>query len=298
MPISQHPQEEWKVTKGDHPGSSEDEIAAEPDWPKVSNEQYPGYKNNQRRRPGFVQEQEHENEDYREQFQQDKEVFLRAKRTADSKSGRLINWQDADISLYHPEGHPFGWRYVLNFTEDEIRNQQDWPANIKQRERKRQQEEDARDGTKDEQQDSHDEETDGHAHQADHEEGKAGKDEGDGGDKEDGQSEYDSLRSKYTPAEVAFLRAVRDEKDYMYNLETDDGKGQSTMTVNRTDISLAEDDQFTPDNWIPRSKELIRLTGKHPLNAEPDLRRLFDAGLITPNEIHYVRSHGAVPRLL
>lgn len=39
--------------------------------------------------------------------------------------------------MYHPEGHPFGWRYVLDFTEDEIRNQQDWPANIKQRQKEK-----------------------------------------------------------------------------------------------------------------------------------------------------------------
>jgi len=48
---------------------------------------------------------------------------------------------------------------------------------------------------------------------------------------------------------------------------------------------------------IPRSQNLIRLTGQHPLNAEPNFSKLFQAGFITPNELHYVRSHGAVPRL-
>ncbi|OMP82095.1 Nitrate reductase [NADH] 1, partial [Diplodia seriata] len=56
-------------------------------------------------------------------------------------------------------------------------------------------------------------------------------------------------------------------------------------------------DQITPDNWLPRSSHLIRLTGNHPLNAEPSLSHLFDPGLITPNELHYVRNHGPVPRL-
>ncbi|OAA56340.1 Oxidoreductase, molybdopterin-binding domain protein [Niveomyces insectorum RCEF 264] len=51
-------------------------------------------------------------------------------------------------------------------------------------------------------------------------------------------------------------------------------------------------------NWLPRSSDLIRLTGKHPLNAEAHLSHLFEAGLITPNELHYVRNHGAVPRIL
>ena len=40
------------------------------------------------------------------------------------------------------------------------------------------------------------------------------------------------------------------------------------------------------------------MTGNHPLNAEPELTHLYEAGLITPNELHYVRNHGAVPRLM
>ncbi|KAF2486411.1 hypothetical protein BDY17DRAFT_78429 [Neohortaea acidophila] len=35
MPISQSSQEVWEVTKGDHQGSSEADIAAEPDWRNV-----------------------------------------------------------------------------------------------------------------------------------------------------------------------------------------------------------------------------------------------------------------------
>lgn len=68
--------------------------------------------------------------------------------------------------------------------------------------------------------------------------------------------------------------------------------------MNTPIIVLDEADQFSPDNWLPRSSDLIRLTGKHPLNAEARLSHLFDAGLITPNELHYVRNHGAVPCLL
>lgn len=50
-------------------------------------------------------------------------------------------------------------------------------------------------------------------------------------------------------------------------------------------------------NWIPRSSHLKRLTGKHPLNAEPDMRELYDAGMVTPVKLHYVRNHGSVPKL-
>ncbi|KAI0358306.1 hypothetical protein OH77DRAFT_1581746 [Trametes cingulata] len=60
---------------------------------------------------------------------------------------------------------------------------------------------------------------------------------------------------------------------------------------------LSMDDQDTPDSWIPRSPELRRLTGKHPLNAEPDLLRLYEAGMITPTRLHFVRNHAAVPQL-
>ena len=70
------------------------------------------------------------------------------------------------------------------------------------------------------------------------------------------------------------------------------------MANNKQLISIDEADQFSPDNWIPRSECLIRLTGKHPLNGEPKLTPLFEAGLITPNELHYVRNHAAVPHLL
>ena len=102
--------------------------------------------------------------------------------------------------------------------------------------------------------------------------------------------------SKYTPQETAFLRALQHEKDYITNLSPNDGKGQSPMQK-KPPVTIDEADQSTPDNWVPRSADLIRLTGKLPLNAEPPLQKLYDAGLITPNELHYVRSHGAVPQL-
>ncbi|KAK2006617.1 hypothetical protein LZ32DRAFT_622780 [Colletotrichum eremochloae] len=44
-------------------------------------------------------------------------------------------------------------------------------------------------------------------------------------------------------------------------------------------------------------EDLILLTGKHLLNAEPPLTKPFDASLVTPNELHYVRNHDPVLRL-
>ncbi|CAN0102283.1 unnamed protein product, partial [Ectocarpus sp. 13 AM-2016] len=54
--------------------------------------------------------------------------------------------------------------------------------------------------------------------------------------------------------------------------------------------------QGTPDDWVPRHPELVRLTGRHPFNVEPPVWRIKDHGFISPNELHYVRNHGAVPR--
>ncbi|KAJ3115945.1 hypothetical protein HDU96_010807 [Phlyctochytrium bullatum] len=56
-------------------------------------------------------------------------------------------------------------------------------------------------------------------------------------------------------------------------------------------------DLNTPDDWVPRHKDLIRLTGRHPFNCEPPLELLMSEGWITPPSIHYVRNHGAVPRI-
>ncbi|KAK9836934.1 hypothetical protein WJX81_000653 [Elliptochloris bilobata] len=56
-------------------------------------------------------------------------------------------------------------------------------------------------------------------------------------------------------------------------------------------------DSQSPDRWVKRHRQLIRLTGRHPLNAEPPLSVLMSKGFITPTALHYVRNHGAVPQL-
>jgi nitrate reductase (NAD(P)H) len=77
----------------------------------------------------------------------------------------------------------------------------------------------------------------------------------------------------------------------------EEGRQVEVRSRSQEAMEIQIDDQFTPDNWIPRSNHLLRLTGKHPLNAETDFAELYDAGLITPTKLHYVRSHGSVPRL-
>jgi nitrate reductase (NAD(P)H) len=60
-------------------------------------------------------------------------------------------------------------------------------------------------------------------------------------------------------------------------------------------VGIDPRDADTPDDWVPRHPELIRLTGRHPFNVEPPLDRLMQHGLITPQALHFVRDHGAVP---
>jgi len=58
-----------------------------------------------------------------------------------------------------------------------------------------------------------------------------------------------------------------------------------------------ERDVDTPDAWINRHPDMVRLTGKHPFNVEPPLPLLMEHGFITPAALHYVRNHGAPPKL-
>jgi len=61
--------------------------------------------------------------------------------------------------------------------------------------------------------------------------------------------------------------------------------------------SVDKRDVGTPDEWIQRHPDLVRLTGRHPFNVEPPLPKLMEHGFITPAALHYVRNHGAVPRI-
>ncbi|GBC10494.1 hypothetical protein RclHR1_09680004 [Rhizophagus clarus] len=74
---------------------------------------------------------------------------------------------------------------------------------------------------------------------------------------------------------------------------------QKRKDLQSKDVNITIDprDIKTPDNWVPRHPELIRLTGKHPFNSEAPLPLLMEQGFTTPASLHYVRNHGAVPKL-
>lgn len=56
-------------------------------------------------------------------------------------------------------------------------------------------------------------------------------------------------------------------------------------------------DADTPDNWVKRDPRILRLTGRHPLNCEAPMDVLMAQGFITSPSVHYVRNHGATPKL-
>jgi nitrate reductase (NAD(P)H) len=69
-----------------------------------------------------------------------------------------------------------------------------------------------------------------------------------------------------------------------------------SQTDNPTEI--LECDKNTPDAHVPRDSRLIRLTGIHPFNCESPLSTLYHSGFLTPTELWFVRTHGAVPEVL
>jgi nitrate reductase (NAD(P)H) len=204
-----------------------------------------------------------------------------------------------------PQNHPQGWRYVLHTTEGFLKYQQDWPVNVRRRQleeeqnkKNQNQNENLENDNQKPQKESEwrrgrgENETHNEAHATDQ---QCLDDDSEG--KKKGQEK--GPQDKYSPQELSLLRLLQSESNYIKTLKENDGKVESPVSSTKKEvISISEDDQFTPDNWIPRSSHLIRLTGKHPLNGEPELQDLYGAGLITPNSLHYVRNHGPVPHLL
>ncbi|OCL15197.1 hypothetical protein AOQ84DRAFT_225138 [Glonium stellatum] len=276
----------WKVRVKDHPGSSLEEIQSEPDW-AIGHEHRIGYKNRQDRFPGLT----HADDEIEEAKEQSKEAKKEHEELEErTRKGELVNFRDIiknqkDLSLRIPENRSIGWRYVLDCSEDWVKNQQPWPAN---NERKKK-EEAKEDGKKQRQvQESSDDQE-----SKPQQENEWKRDQGEGSKHHDAygngsDSGYSSDSNNY---KTEYEKLIK-------NLKQNDGQQECPAIQNRTHISIDEADQFTPDNWLPRSSDLIRSTGKHPMNAEAPLSDLFSAGLITPNELHYVRNHGAAPRLI
>lgn len=206
-----------------------------------------------------------------------------------------------------------------------MKYKQDWPANIQARKKKKKKEaeEKKQEGERREQQldkngngESGDSERDDDEDKWRRDRGEGSKKhhaaygKGQGDDSTNGtmqsgtdapkKTKYQRLRERYSPEEITLPRHLEHESKYMHALDQNDDKRSSPIAdaVRKALMKIDTADQFTPGNWVPRSGTLTRLTGQHPVNAEPELSALFEAGLITPNYLHYVRNHGAIPHLL
>ncbi|KAK1019429.1 hypothetical protein LTR54_000071 [Friedmanniomyces endolithicus] len=285
----------WRVQVRAHPGSSAQEIHDETEW-TGGHQHRIGFRNRQDRLPGLTHDEDADErpesdtsnstsntdgsseEEFDEEAKQDLEQ-LEIRRS----QGDLVNFRDVvtgekDYHLRYPENRSLGWRYVLDCTEDELKQNESWPANITKRKKQEEAEKAKRTHT-----------ADGVLIN------DAQTDEKQAQDKDsDDREESDWKRSE--GENVKHNDAYAADHEQAGKGEKQDGEYEKLLE--RSEISIDVQDNFSPDNWLPRSEHLIRLTGKHPLNAEAELTTLFDGGLITPNELHYVRNHGAVPRLL
>jgi nitrate reductase (NAD(P)H) len=211
---------------------------------------------------------------------------------------------------------------VYATTEDWVKYKQDWPANITAREKAEAEEKKKQEEEQKKQQDYNGEKGSEPSDAENDEDNWRKNRGGEGSDKHHGaygkgqghdqadvdqqigtdkpKSNYEKLREKYSPEEITLLQHLEHEYNYIHSLGQNDGKQKSPLAdaMRKALLCIDTADQFTPDNWIPRGANLLRHTGHHPLNAEPELSALFGAGLITPNALHYVRNHGAVPHLL
>jgi nitrate reductase (NAD(P)H) len=287
----------WIAQIADHPGATLEEIQNEPNWTAGRNHRV-GYKNSENRVPGYNRDPD----PFLEELH-DKEVAAEADEQLErlrnkANHEKLINFRDIvqgikDFHLVHPALRPTGWRYMLECTEDWVKYKQRWPCNLRREEKR--QEEQEKEKEKEKEQSQQDGQTDKGESKA--KEGKEKEDEKETKEDETNEGNEQSEENDQDKKKSLFARELRQELQHMNSLEDNDGLGPSPQAEPRLDTTIDEADQFSPDNWFPRSENLVRATGSFPMNAEPGLPQLFQSGLITPNHLHYVRNHGAVPRL-
>lgn len=269
-----------------------------------------GFRDRNNRFPGLTHngDEAREEDAFDEKARAKHEALLRRAKRGELSNFRDIVKNEQDRALKYPHKRPLGWRFVLPETEDWVKQTEEWPANVEKREK-----EHAEAKKKDQSEDLPQEKDS--SSPSDKSLNKDSSEEHDWKRKEEGANKHHDAYAKnstdatngdkdsanydpYTPQERALLENLKHELTYRKSLQENTGKLKSPAIQNRTSVAIDEADQFTPDNWIPRSSTLVRLTGKHPLNAESELTALFQGGLITPNQLHYVRNHGTVPKIL
>jgi nitrate reductase (NAD(P)H) len=265
-----------RIKVRNHPGSSLQDINNEPEWGS-GHEHRVGFRNTQNRVPGLTHSGDEREED------SDPLKDVGAEQAADkylkfrdeAADGKLVNFRDLinaqeDLHLRRPEVHSEGWRFVLNAREDWVKSTEKWPANLEKKakeeeakkkqqdEEKKQSNGDASEKTDESDKGGEKEDDVQQEHEWKRENGEGNKhhdaypgsdaDAEDSSSDENEKSEYHILREKYSPQEIALLRSLQHEKDYIYNLKQNDGKRKSPVSHSDPLISIDEADQFTPDN--------------------------------------------------
>jgi len=250
----------YRVSVRNHPGSTTHEIKNEPDWGS-GHQHRVGFKNDQNRIPGLTHsgDEREEESDFTEDAI-DKYQQLRN----EVSEGKLVNFRDIitgqeDLHLRRPEVHSEGWRFVLNAREDWIKNEEQWPANLerkqKEEEARRKQGSEPKENelANGEEKDADEQGEVQQEHEWKRENGENKHHDAYGGagsdadseppsDEEGKKSEYEKLREKYAPQEIALLRSIQHEKDYIYNLKQNDGKMKSPISHGHPLILIDEAD--------------------------------------------------------
>jgi nitrate reductase (NAD(P)H) len=161
--------------------------------------------------------------------------------------------QMPDFKVLDPRHHAYA-RTVLPITEGQIKNQE-WEGKDHSKDKMGDARNDIQRNKVETQGTEHSHAKDGHAYKG----------------KLDRQSPGQKLpESEASPAERAFADAVIAETHVVLSMKNNLGKPHGPLQLLMRDAwrqlesRISVDDQATPDNWIPRSEKLLRLTGKHP----------------------------------
>ena len=124
-----------------HPGSSLQDIEAEPAW-GFGHEHRVGFRNAQDRVPGLTHSgDEHwEDHDANKVIETGKATEKYHEFQEKIEGGKLMNFRDVvnaqeDFHLRRPDVHSNGWRFVLNTRESWIKNEEDWPVNVEKKQK-------------------------------------------------------------------------------------------------------------------------------------------------------------------
>ncbi|PCG91978.1 Hypothetical protein PENO1_090980 [Penicillium occitanis (nom. inval.)] len=221
-----------------HGGSSLEEIKNEPDW-STTHKYRIGFRDRHDRHTGYT----HAGDDTPEE----REFLAQAKKEAEKLQEELGERQwisvrefmtkQEDYHLRLRQDHPPGWRYVLHTTEDFVKYQQDWPINIKRRQKEEEEENISREQQKNGQQEPEKE------HESRRNRGE---------NETHNPAHAAEQNDKYTPQERSLLSLLQSESEYIKALKENDGMVNLPVVQTKDKyMSIDEADQCDPITGSP-----------------------------------------------